>query len=181
MDTNSFYGGTIGELLSKWQDAGFFSYVLPFLLIFALLFGILSQMKLFKENRAINAIIALAVSLMALQFDMVPRFFEQVFPRVGIGIVVILIILIIMGLFMDPDQKGLMIGLMIFGGILVVIILYTTAGSLNWSGADWWRDHLGEIILVVIGVTAFILIVASGGKKDDKKQEKAWKAFIGRD
>ena len=35
-----FFGGGFGNLLSQLEQLGFFSYVLPFLLIFALVFGI---------------------------------------------------------------------------------------------------------------------------------------------
>ena len=76
----SFEGGTIGDFLSVWEQAGFFSYLLPFLLIFALVFGILTQIQLFRENKAINAIIALVVGLISLQFPMVPQFFSEIFP-----------------------------------------------------------------------------------------------------
>ena len=56
-------GGLVGDMLSQWEQAGFFSYLLPFLLLFALIFGILNQIHLFRENKSINGIIALVVSL----------------------------------------------------------------------------------------------------------------------
>ncbi|MFQ5531223.1 MAG: hypothetical protein ACE5ES_01265, partial [Candidatus Nanoarchaeia archaeon] len=98
-----FGGGTIGDLLSVWQQQGFFSYLLPFLLIFALVFGILEQAKLFKENKAINGIIALVVGLMALQLDFVPIFFSEIFPRLGVGLSFILVLLILAGMFVDTS------------------------------------------------------------------------------
>ena len=75
----SFPSGALGDFLSKWEQAGFFSYLLPFLLIFALVFGILTRVKIFKDNKVVNGIIALAVALMALQFNFVPQFFSQIF------------------------------------------------------------------------------------------------------
>ena len=41
-----FGGSAIETLFATWQQAGFFSHLLPFLLIFALLYGILTNMKL---------------------------------------------------------------------------------------------------------------------------------------
>jgi len=69
------YGGAFGGLLAAWEQAGVFSYVLPFLLIFAMVFGILTKVKLFGEARSVNAILALVVGLLALQFSAVPFFF----------------------------------------------------------------------------------------------------------
>ena len=36
-------GGALGELFTQWEQIGFFSYLLPLLLIFALVFGILTK------------------------------------------------------------------------------------------------------------------------------------------
>ena len=79
-----FYGGAIGNLLSVWEQAGVFSYILPFLLIFAVVFGILMQTKMFQQNRTINGIIALTVSLLSLQFAFVPVFFSEIFSIIFI-------------------------------------------------------------------------------------------------
>jgi hypothetical protein len=165
MAWSSFYGGTIGNILAKWEELGVFSYVLPFLIIFSLIFIILNQMRLFKDNRAVNSIIALAVSFMSLQFDFVPRFFAEIFPRVGVGLAIILVILIFIGMFMDPDKPGLMIGLMVVGIIIVIVVLLSTAGSLGWSAGDWWTENIGLIIGVIIFVVVVGFIIGSGPRR----------------
>src|SRR3990167_2520261 len=120
------YSQGIGDFLNQLASFGFFSYLLPFLLIFALIFGILNSMKLFgKENKSVNGIIALVIGLMALQFDIVPVFFAEAFP--GIGVVVALVVLI------------------------------STAVSLGWQSAFWWRANWPIVagivfILIVIGI-----------------------------
>jgi len=38
-----FGGGALGDLFAQWEAAGIFQYALPFLLIFALVFGLLSS------------------------------------------------------------------------------------------------------------------------------------------
>ena len=39
--------GAFNEVFAQWAEIGIFSHVLPFLLIFALVFGILTKVKLF--------------------------------------------------------------------------------------------------------------------------------------
>lgn len=151
-----FEGGAIGNILSQWEAMGFFSYVLPFLLIFALVFGILIQLRLFRDNKTINAIIALAVGLMSLQFSFVPRFFSEIFPRLGIGLVVILIIIILTGLFANPEDKWQMYLMWAVGAIVVVIILVQTAGVTGWYSFFPW---LGYNWPMALGVIAFIVII----------------------
>ena len=75
-----------------------------FLLIFAVVYGILSTMNIFSKgdkNKGVNAVIAIAVGLLALQWDYVPEFFSVIFPYAGIGISILLVALILMGLFLS--------------------------------------------------------------------------------
>ena len=152
-----FRGGAIGDLLAQWEALGFFSYVIPFLLIFSVIFGILTQVKLFRDNKSINAIIALSVGLMSLQFDFVPRFFSEIFPRLGIGLIIILILIIMTGLFSNPEDKWQMYLMWAGSVIIVIVILVQTAGVvgfhsfLPWLGFNW---------PAVFGVILFIVIIA---------------------
>lgn len=168
-----FEGGAIGDMLYEWEQAGFFSYLLPFLLIFALIFGILQQIKLFKDNKAINGIIALVVGLMALQAPMVAEFFSSLFPRLGIGLAIILGLLILAGMFMDPEKAGVSVTLMAIGAIIFVIILVQTAGELNWSSGWWWRDNWPMLAGVII-ILAAIGIIVGGGQKESKPWRGLW-------
>ena len=41
---------TITDVLNQWADWGVFAYILPFLVIFAIIYGILSNAKILGEN-----------------------------------------------------------------------------------------------------------------------------------
>jgi len=41
----------IANVLQQWADIGVFSYMLPFLLVFAVVYGILSSTKILGENQ----------------------------------------------------------------------------------------------------------------------------------
>jgi hypothetical protein len=179
MISYGYYGGAIGDMLLAWQQAGFFSYLLPFLLIFALVFGILSRMDLFKDNKYINGIIALTIGLMALQFQFVSVFFSEVFPRLGVGLAIILIILILTGFFIDPKKSSMNYALLGVGGVIVVIILVQTAGAVGWSSGSWWYQNWPMVagavfILVLIGI-----IVGGSNPSTDEPNSILMKALKG--
>jgi|TARA_B100001971_G_scaffold194280_1_gene200136 hypothetical protein len=157
----NYYGGEIGNILSQAEQMGVFSYLLPFLLIFAIVNGILSITRLFDSNKSISPIISLTVSLMALQFEFVPRFFAEIFPRLGVGLAIILVLILIMGLF-SPGKEA-WFGYIIFGvgTIILITILVQTAGALGWSAGFWWYDNwarvafwvgFGVIILAILNI-----------------------------
>ncbi len=165
---SGFYGGDIGNLLSQWEQMGIFSYVLPFLVLFALIFAILGQMKIFQGNRAVNSIIALAVALMALQFDFVPRFFSEVFPRLGVGLAVILVILILIGMFMNPSNAGLMWTLLGIGGVIAIVVLMSAGDAVGGGVGYWFSEHYGTVILVLIIVIFLGAVIFAGNKGSSK-------------
>ncbi len=156
-----FEGGAIGNVLNTWAQAGIFSYAIPFLLIFAMIFGILSRMNLFKENRAINGIIALSVALMALQFPFVSMFFAEVFPALGIGLAVILVVLILTGLFIDPTKKGWMTGLSVVSIIVVAAVLISSSFNLGLTFGGWFRYNWPTLIGIAIFIGLIIMIVTA--------------------
>lgn len=160
-----YYGGTFGNLLSQMEQAGFFAYILPFLLIFALVFGILTRTQIFKDNKAINAVIALVVGLLSLQFDFVPIFFSEIFPRLGVGLAIILALLILAGLFFDPRNKLINYSLLAVGVIIFLVVLIQTFGWVGWTSGFLLYDSWPTIVMVIIVLAVLALIFNSVGPK----------------
>lgn len=162
-------GGAVGNLLYQMENIGFFSYVLPFLMIFAIVFAILDKIKFLGDNRAINTLLALAVGFMSLQFQFVSYFFAEIFPRMGVLLSIILVAIILLSLFLDFNNKTVkvMIGGLTFVGF-IVILLQSFSDAFPWSGSlfggpFWWwlQNNLSWIIVVAI-VVGFIVAIAKG-------------------
>ena len=160
------YGGRgVGDILINLEQLGFFDYLLPFLIIFALVFGILTRMKIFgDDNRAINGVIALSVGLMALQFGFVSAFFSDIFPRLGVGLAIILVALVLMGFFFEPKGKAMNYIMLGVAAIIFIVILAQSAETSNfWYSGFFWSDNLGSIIAVIIFLAALGIII--GGSR----------------
>ena len=156
----------IGLALQKLADLGFFDYVLPFLLIFALVFGILSTMRIFRDNKAIPGIIALAVGLMALQFGFVPQFFSEIFPRAGVALAVVLVFIILAGLFIDPERSWINYVLLGIGAFAALTTLYKSSTVLGWYSGYWVGDNLFGLIVLLVFIILVAIIIGSGKPKD---------------
>jgi uncharacterized membrane protein YfhO len=155
----SYGGWTIGNILNQWADFGIFAYALPFLMIFAMVFGILSKTKLLGDNKGVQATIALAFGLLALQFDYVTNFYATIFPYAGIGISILLVALILMGLISDKkDLSWVWFGI---GTVIFIIILLTSLSDFTWAGgmgfslAQSWPAIVAG--LMVLGIMALII------------------------
>ena len=96
---------TITDILNVWNEMGVFSYVVPGLLIFAVVYAILEKTKLLSgedggkavHNRPVLAIVSAAVALLSLQLDLVSQFYAVIFPRFGIGLALFLVLIIFLG------------------------------------------------------------------------------------
>jgi len=158
---------TITTILNQWADFGIFAYALPFLMIFAMVFGILNKTHLLGDNKGVQATIALAMGLLALQFDYVTNFYATIFPYAGIGISVLLVALILMGLIYSDSTKGWLDKVWFgIGAVIFLVVLFTSLSSFSWMGgmglsvSQAWPAILAGLIL--LGLMA--LIIWGGGK-----------------
>ncbi|MDE1848415.1 MAG: hypothetical protein KGH55_00035 [Nanoarchaeota archaeon] len=157
--------------LNSLADVGFFSYALPFLLIFSLVFGILIRTGIFKENKGVISIIALVVALMALQFNTVPEFFSKIFPSMGIGLSIILVILIIIGLFTDPTKPAITITLFVVAALVALVVIVTSSGLDVGTFVQNNLGATGGTVLTIAIIVAVVIAVINSDKKRERKIE----------
>lgn len=175
-------GGAAGNFLFQLEQQGVFSYVLPFLVIFALLYGILDKIRIFEGNKGINIVLSVAVALMSLQMNFVSYFFREIFPRMGILTGILLVAILMVGLFFDFEKKGTktFFGIILLVGVLVIVLQsfgasswFIGAGAGSWRFGYFFQRNATQIFTVVLVVATFFLVFKKTGKKDkDGKKEK---------
>jgi uncharacterized membrane protein len=156
---------SIVDGLNQWNTIGVFSYVLPFLIIFAATYGILSKIKVFEDNNAVNAIISVAIGLLALQLDFVPVFFMEIFPRFGMGLGVLLVIVILFGFFLnDQADKNKWKEYSWIGLVLAVAIILWSLSAWQWGGdqyglGSWFETNFWAIVIgILIGIAIYFIV-----------------------
>jgi len=166
IDGFATYENTLTSVLNSWADMGVFAYVLPFLIIFAVIFGILNKTQLLGGNKGVQATIALAAGLLSLQFDYVANFFATIFPYAGMGIGILLVALILMGLVSPTGTNDWSKYIwFIIGIIIFLVVLLTSLSNVAWMGGldyRWadWRSIL--LFLVIVGLVVWLI---AKGKK----------------
>jgi len=84
------------------QDFGFFSVILPFVLVYALIFGLLTNIKLFgsdDSSKTVNQVIALAVGAFVITSTDAVNNLAAIIPQAGFLLVVSLLLLMVLGIF----------------------------------------------------------------------------------
>ena len=83
------------------QDFGFFTVILPFVLLYALVFGLLMKVKLLGEDDAaktVNQIIALSVGAFFITSTDAVNYIAGIIPQAGFLLVVVLLIMMVLTL-----------------------------------------------------------------------------------
>jgi hypothetical protein len=176
--------GSLQNIFYQWEYMGVFDYILPFLLVFAVVFGILSSTKFLGKNRAVYVIIAIVIGLLSLRWQFFfSEFLAELFPRLGIGLAIIISLLILVGMFIAEDETRYWgWGLATVGFIIAIIIFYQTFERLGYYMWGYGNDTAGMIILAVLLIGVIVAVAASGGNKKEKISGKSvWLPWVDRD
>ena len=160
------------NLLQYLQNYGFFAYILPFLLVFAVVFAIATQLDIFKKNKGAAVIVALSVGLLSLVGGFVPTFFSTIFPRFGVGLSIMLVALLLAGIFLatGDDKKKNVYTWVFFGlaGLVFLFVLFSSLGDWQFSGTGnwqyWWDNYAGIVLFILALVGVIVAVTASNEK-----------------
>lgn len=164
------------DLYAQWETSGVFDFFLPALLIFAVIFGILTSTGVLGANRGVNFVIAASSALMAMRLQIVSDFFGLLLPGLGIGVAVLVVVLILSGLFIQQANWKTWMPTFFWGGVVIgLIIIISVLNSFAWFGSPWWQANWVSIVwmVVVIAVLAPMFITP----KTDKEKEYEEKSF----
>lgn len=162
----------IGYILNEWEKAGIFDYLIPFLIIFTLIYAILAKLSVFgKEKKTINLVISVAIGLMSLQFEIVPKFFSEIFPRLGVGLIVLLVMIILLGLF-APQKTWVTYTFFGAAAIILIIVLANTGAQTQTVSIGFlknidWQKTLPWMVIAALGL---MVIIPGLTKKRGPKQ-----------
>jgi hypothetical protein len=168
------------RILESW---GLTDVLLPFILIFVVLFAILQKTRILGENqRRFNSVISLVISLAVViphVLGIYPRggdiveIINTAIPQVSIIIIAIVMLLLIVGI-LGGERNWMGGSLSGWVAILAVILILAIFGSAAgwWQGWDWFHRFFGaDAVAIVVMLLVFAIIVwwiTKGDEADEK-------------
>ena len=135
--------------------------ILPFLLVFVLIFAILDRTKILgEEKRQINALVSLALALIFVTFSNAVGVVTKLVPFLAVLAVIILVFLILYG-FIAGNSKEFSIpdGIKIAGGIIILIAMIIAVAVITGAG-DWIKAQFsGSSSNIVISTIVFLVVI----------------------
>lgn len=178
------------DLIFMLQAWGVVDVILPFILIFAIVFAVLEKTKILgKEDyqvRKYATVIALVVAFAVIiphvtgsyyyGFDAV-AIINQALPGIGLLLVAIVMMLLTIGLWTGkaPDgSKGMGVWFTLISGIIVIIIFVASIGW--WAIPSWvWGLLNSDFIPFIIAILVFGIIIKfiAGPTKSAEEKKKS--------
>jgi len=155
-----------------FENAFFTEMLLPFLLIFVVMFAILEKSKILGENKSRNdVLVALAISLILIGFPQPRDIVVALMPWLAVGVSVILVFMILYG-FVAGDLSKASLWMRITFGVLsgvftLGVVLYVTGlGNflVDWFSNSISGDFFMSVVLIIIIVVAVILVLVGSDK-----------------
>ena len=175
--------GAWANVMAQWENFGVFTILLPFILVFAVVFAILEKIALFENNRGVNILIALVIGFFTISNPYVSYFFRYIFGNLAWGIAIMIAVVILLGLSLKPDEATWK---WIFGILAAVLFLSIMSkpmadgknglqfliGDSLWN---WVQANGAMVVLGLFMLFAVLAIVMTGKKIGGKDEAKGGK------
>lgn len=186
-------GTTLGTQLQILESYGLTDVLLPFLLIFTLIFAMLQKIQLLGEKKKnLNVVVAVIFALLVViphvtrsyprGFDVV-EIMNSALPAVSLVIVAVLMLLLLIGLFGgEAKYFGVAFRWPVIILSLVIIIWIFGASANWWWGWGWFNNFFGSdavMILIILIVFGVLIAWVTGG--DEEREERTAQSRLGED
>ncbi|HIH05526.1 TPA: hypothetical protein HA281_04285 [Candidatus Woesearchaeota archaeon] len=157
-------GSAIERLLENLERAGFVDVVLPFLLIFTIMYAVFQKTHILGEKKKnFNAVVSLIIALLVVIPHVTRRYppdsdpitiLNNAIPQVSLIIVAVIFLLILIGVF---GQEKVFLGLAAPGWVMFISIIIIVA--IFGGSAGWWDGKFEQWMIYYFGPDAIAWVV----------------------
>ena len=177
------------DFIDVLDDYGVYDIVIPFLLVFTIVFAFLQKTAILGKDKAgkphskYNMIVALVMAIVSIRIPLVVQIFQNALPKVGITVIAILMVFILVSMFTGKDGLGIPMGGWMRSVILIAPALAVAYYFLSeiypyFPYLYFISDNIQTIIIIaVFAMLIFFITSDEDAKTKDKKKEEAKKYY----
>ena len=180
------------DFLYYFQNYGVMDIILPFILVFTIVFAVMQKSKILGDKKNFNVIIALVLGLLfiaphingtyPLGYDPV-QIMNNSLPSISLVSIAAIMLLLLLGIFGKTfSQKAAPI----IAIISVGFVLYIFGASLSlWQGPYdvfyWWTPQVTELLVVILvfGLIIWFITKENKGEGVSGGFKKLWDGLSG--
>ena len=186
------------DVIENMKDIGFFDVILPFLLVYAIVYAVLEKSRIFyinkgdsedKNLKGVSMIVSFVISIFSVASLTFVSWTQSFLAYISFGLIFFVGLMIVLGLifgddwivfFKDGDKWNMKV-LYVFGAIIVILGVIFAINSmdidLDLDIADTIGNSSSDIIsiLVIVGIVLILYFISKEGpskkeEKDDKEE-----------
>ncbi len=170
---------TLGNAIAFLQDFGLFDVILPFLLVFTIVFAVLEKTKIFgvekdQTRKNLNSMVAFSIAFFVTASVKIVSAFQVALPQISLILVILISFMLLAGVFFKDEQldffgkftktTGIIMGVI---ALVILFIFLAAFGYTDYLFAFFQGDNstlVTSIILLLLVVAAIWFII---GKKSE--------------
>lgn len=162
------------------KEFGFYDVVLPFLLVFTIVYAVLQKTKIFgkevKETKNINAMISFVIALFFVATTNLVEGTTEFLPNVVVVLITLMSFMMLVGFFYTDKEFSfenhkfwkVFLTIIFFIGIVLLAWHAFAPDAFEWffiGASGFWGSTAGVTVIFVAIMIGTILFVTLGGKK----------------
>ncbi|MEK6863837.1 MAG: hypothetical protein AABX27_00965 [Nanoarchaeota archaeon] len=170
-----FENVNFSDMIKQLEQMGFYEVILPFMLVFTIMFALLQKIKLFgQDTKNINIVVAVVIAFFFVRVPAIIATVNQFLPKISMIVIVLLMFLLILGVLGSGESTG-WTGWPFFIGMAgaVLGIVWAVVTSVPGISTAWPRwlviTSQDKAILLAVGIFVLLLWIFSDKKTDWKK------------
>jgi hypothetical protein len=154
----------LANAINFLQEFGFYDVVLPFLLIFTIIFAVLEKTKIFGTEEVggkqiprknINSMVAFVIALFFVAATKIVKAIQISLPQVALILVIIISFLLLAGSLIGGEEKSFKLGgtwVVLITIILFVAIVAVFFNAFGWLNPvlDYIKEHWEDTFIVSV-------------------------------
>jgi len=160
------------SMITYLKSLGFYEFLLPWLLTFAIVYGLLYKANIFGGmNKKISGIIAFVVAFFVSLYSgpAIAGYFATLFTGGSLLLAVVIVGILFATLLTLGDASKLK-GKSLWATLGIVVVLFLIAASRDFLKIGFSGDMWSAIIIIII-VIALAVWLVSGGEQESGKQK----------
>jgi len=161
-------------LITYLENVGFYEFLLPWLLTFAVVYGLLFKANIFGDiNKKVSGIIAFVVAFFVAWYSgpAIANYFGTLFMGSSIVLAVI-IVGILFGMLLALGEPKQLKGKSLWTAVILAVVLFLIAAGkelrIGFSGQTWSAII---ILIIIVGLAAWIVSGPEAGEGAGKQGE----------
>ncbi len=188
-------GSVFSGVIEFFDRLGVYDVVLPFLLIFVIVYSILEKTRVLgtqeldgkqiaKKN--INSMVAFVVAFLVIVSSKMVGYINKALPRITLLLLVLISFLMLIGVFFSEKEEVMLQGgwrtffmiLMFIGVVLIFMGVIETSSGTTWLEWTWDKvvnqydsTAVSAIILLIVVVGIMFWVTKEPGEKKTEEKE----------